>query len=443
MMSAPRLCWYGDDFTGATDTLAVLTQAGYRAMLFMDVPDAAQQAVATTALGGALDAVGIAGATRAMAPVAMRQTLAPVGQFFKSVGSPIIHYKVCSTFDSAPAIGSIGEAMRTLKPFVDNRFVPIVGGQPNLGRYCAFSNLFAAAGTGGTVYRIDRHPTMRQHPVTPMLEADLRLHLELQGLNSVAAMHYPIYAQSVDLQDAFLRRLLNAEPDAILMDVADAAHLAAVGRLLWQQAQQSPLLAVGPSGVAQALIAHWQATSDGTGAVRAKRPLTAAKSSVFVFAGSLSPVTTRQVEAATAYKKMVLNAGKLLTDSRYVKAMQTEISSALQNGHHLLAYTASDDANTEHSAELALATARVVAQVLFGQAALGRPLKRAGIAGGDTSSQAVKALGVWGLSYFDALGPGVTVSRAHSDSPALDGLELMLKGGQMGAEDVFERLVSG
>jgi uncharacterized protein YgbK (DUF1537 family) len=33
------------------------------------------------------------------------------------------------------------------------------------------------------------------------------------------------------------------------------------------------------------------------------------------------------------------------------------------------------------------------------------------------------------------------VSTLHSDDPSLDGLELMLKGGQMGNEDVFERLI--
>jgi uncharacterized protein YgbK (DUF1537 family) len=31
----------------------------------------------------------------------------------------------------------------------------------------------------------------------------------------------------------------------------------------------------------------------------------------------------------------------------------------------------------------------------------------------------------------------------HSDDAALDGLEIMLKGGQMGSDDVFERLVRG
>ena len=50
----------------------------------------------------------------------------------------------------------------------------IVGGQPDLERYCLFGNLFAAAGSGAEVHRIDRHPTMSRHPVTPMGEAEHR-----------------------------------------------------------------------------------------------------------------------------------------------------------------------------------------------------------------------------------------------------------------------------
>jgi uncharacterized protein YgbK (DUF1537 family) len=36
----------------------------------------------------------------------------------------------------------------------------------------------------------------------------------------------------------------------------------------------------------------------------------------------------------------------------------------------------------------------------------------------------------------------VALTRAHSDDPALDGMELMLKGGQMGQEDLFELLLA-
>ncbi len=53
--------------------------------------------------------------------------------------------------------------------------VPVVVGAPQLKRYTAFGHLFAAY--QGKVYRIDRHPVMSRHPVTPMDEADLALHL--------------------------------------------------------------------------------------------------------------------------------------------------------------------------------------------------------------------------------------------------------------------------
>jgi uncharacterized protein YgbK (DUF1537 family) len=53
----------------------------------------------------------------------------------------------------------------------------------------------------------------------------------------------------------------------------------------------------------------------------------------------------------------------------------------------------------------------------------------------------VQGLGAWGLSCVGALGTGVTLSRVHADDAALDGMELMLKGGQMGGEDVFRQLL--
>jgi hypothetical protein len=59
-LSAPRVCWYGDDFTGATDTLAEVARAGLRGLLFLGVPTPEQLRRA-----GPLDAIGIAGSARA------------------------------------------------------------------------------------------------------------------------------------------------------------------------------------------------------------------------------------------------------------------------------------------------------------------------------------------------------------------------------------------
>jgi uncharacterized protein YgbK (DUF1537 family) len=439
----PLLGWYGDDFTGATDTLAVLTQASWRAMLFLDVPDARQQAAAARALGGALQAVGIAGSARAMPPTVMEAALAPVGDFFAQLGVPVLHYKVCSTFDSAPHMGNIATAVRVLRRHVDHSFVPIVGGQPNLGRYCVFSNLFAAAGRGGAVERIDRHPTMRQHPVTPMTEADLRRHLAAQGLAPVAALHYPLYAQDDRLQDAALADALATQPPAVLLDVAEPAHLASVGRLMWRQARRQRLLAVGPSSVAQALAAHWRMGAEAPTPPSSEQPLKRSSTPVLVFAGSLSPVTAQQVAAAGSFERVAIDACELLDPNR-ANGVATRLATSLHAGHNVLAYTAParpGSADTSRAGDVARASAALLRGLLRDLAARGPRLQRVGIAGGDTSSLTVQALDLWGLSYHAALGPGVTVSRAHADNPVFDGVELMLKGGQMGGQRVFEHLL--
>jgi len=438
-MTKPLFGWYGDDFTGATDTLAVLAQAGLRATLFMGVPSADALAAA-----GSLDAIGIAGAARAMPPEAMRAELSGVGRFFEKIAPPVLHYKVCSTFDSAPHVGNIATAIQALHPTVSNRWVPIVGGQPSLGRYCAFSHLFAAAGTGGPVHRIDRHPTMRQHPVTPMGEADLRLHLAKQGLDGITALHYPLYAHGDDAVDAALQVLLNSNAAAqtlvpTLLDLTSPAQLATVGRLLWQQAQKARLLAVGSSAVAQALVAHWAKPAPAMAAA-----LAPADGPVFAWAGSLSPLTAAQVQAATSYHRIPVDAERLGSDTTYTQTLQNAICAGLQSGQNVLAFTGPGNGTATamtSSTHVAQASADLIARVVQARADHGTPLRRVGIAGGDTSSHAVQALQLWGLSYQTALCPGVTLSRAHSPDPAREGLELMLKGGQMGGSDLFEKLL--
>ena len=233
--SRPLYGWYGDDFTGATDTLATWAERGFRALLFLRVPTPEQLAAA-----GALDAIGIAGATRAMAPDAAADALERAGCFFAGQEVDLLHYKCCSTFDSAPHVGSIGAAVRSLHRYFPNAFVPIVGGQPNLGRYCLFGTLFAAAGTGGEVHRIDRHPTMSVHPVTPMAEADLRRHLAVQGLR-IGLVDYRAYESGEP--DTVLDACAAAQLDAVLFDVAHAADLAVVGRLIAQRIPAGPMLA--------------------------------------------------------------------------------------------------------------------------------------------------------------------------------------------------------
>ena len=104
MRSQLLLAFYGDDFTGSTDAMEALALSGLRTVLFLapPTPDLLQSKFPD------LRCVGVAGTSRAMSPGEMDVELKPVLRELWSVGAPLLHYKVCSTFDSSPTVGSIG-----------------------------------------------------------------------------------------------------------------------------------------------------------------------------------------------------------------------------------------------------------------------------------------------------------------------------------------------
>ena len=252
------------------------------------------------------------------------------------------------------------------------------------------------------------------------------------------SISYPDYAQPDGALDQQLAALMAQGPDAVLFDIAQVSHLATVGRIIWQQAQRQRLLAAGPSSVVQALAAHWQTTP-----VTPNEAVLPAKGPVLVLAGSLSPMTARQVRAASSYAHVPLDAARLADDATYRTRTAHQMALRLGQGAHVLACTSppgtvKPPGPTVDARSLALACGALLAQVLKAV-----PVQRLGIAGGDTSSHAVQALNAWGLSYQAQLAPGVALCRLHSDDARLNGLEIMLKGGQMGSETLFEELLTG
>lgn len=420
---APRYGWYGDDFTGATDTLATLAEAGQRALLFLRIPTPRQLASA-----GLLDAVGIAGATRAMAPDAMARELDEAGRFFAALGVSLLHYKCCSTFDSAPEIGSLGAAARALRPHFSNPLLPVIGGQPNLGRYCLFGTLFAAAGAGGSVHRIDRHPTMSMHPVTPMDEADLRRHLAAQGLERVALVDYRSHEGEGAGQA--LDAALAAAPEAVLFDVSRPVDLTAIGALLRERMSTGPMLAIGASSVAQAFAGFPKAAK----VEMPKLAPPASGGNLLALVGSLSPVTRAQVELAEGYERIAIDPARLTGEPAYLDALRAETLARLAKRNVMLITDKPTGAPAE-TGKVAAATG-VLLRAIMNEAKVARLV----VAGGDTSTLAIRSLDLWGLSYRSPCTPGAPLCRAHSDDARLDGLDIVLKGGQMGTPDFFNRV---
>jgi 3-oxoisoapionate kinase len=157
--------------------------------------------------------------------------------------------------------------------------------------------------------------------------------------------------------------------------------------------------------------------------------------------GSLSPVTRQQVEAASSYVHIQVDAAALTGDPARLVELRNDAVRLLLAGRSVMLRTAPPGAaRVEVAAAAAIARgAASLAADIVRQAAP----RRVGIAGGDTSSHTALALGLWGLAYRATLAPGVTLCTTRSDIAALDRVELMLKGGQMGPPDLFERLLHG
>ena len=103
---------------------------------------------------------GVAGESRSRDPEWMAAHLPAIFTRLSELRAGICHYKVCSTFDSSPAFGSIGRALEIGQDVFRTAWVPVVVAAPHLGRYVLFGNLFAAG--GGAIHRIDRHPDHAQ-----------------------------------------------------------------------------------------------------------------------------------------------------------------------------------------------------------------------------------------------------------------------------------------
>jgi len=420
-------CYYGDDFTGSTDVLEQLAGNGVASVLFLSAPTAAQ-----LARFSACQAIGFAGDARSRTPEWMSANLPAIFTRMRDLGPAIVQYKVCSTFDSAPHRGSIGRALEIGREVFATQTVPIGVAAPHLGRFVVFGSLFAAAGK--QMYRIDRHPTMAHHPATPMDEADLRLHLARQTNLAIGLVDLRAF-QSGNAREQF-RLQADGGAAAVLLDGVDAVMLQQAGQVIWGLAEASrPLFTVGSSGVTASLIAHWRST----GVIAAEPPsVTSTKADqILVISGSCSAVTAGQILWAKrqGLACIELDAEALARGGPGAVNAATELAlQLLRSGRDTVLYTAlGTPTGLTHDKELGLALGRLMLSLVQQTG-----VRRVVLCGGDTSSHAVQQLGLTALTFAGTLAPGAPLCRAHAEEKTgLDGLELVLKGGQIGPEDFF------
>ncbi len=442
------LAYYGDDFTGSTDAMEAMASAGVPTVLFLAPP-------AADALARFPDVrcVGLAGSSRGRDPSWMDQHLPACFDALAALGAPVLHYKVCSTFDSSTQIGSIGRAIDLGTARMPGRWSPCLVGAPRLKRYQIFGNLFAAV--DGVGYRLDRHPTMSRHPVTPMHEADLRVHLGQQTARPIELV------DMLQLRDgqgvARVQSLQSDQVPVVMIDVLDDETLREAGRLVWEQ-RGAGVFSASSSGLEYALVAHWRA--QGLLPAQFDLPVANAAGPIAAVSGSCSPVTAGQIRWArehgfhTERLDLALVLASATRQSEIARAVQAG-AAAIRAGLSCLVFSAegpddpsvtgfdgiaqaADLTRSEAARSVGAALAEVMRQLLDLVT-----VQRIVVAGGDSSGEVASVLGIDALTVEASLVPGAPLCRAWSADPRRDGLQLVLKGGQMGAADFFGRARDG
>ena len=450
--SRPRLAFYGDDFTGSTDAMEVLQWAGMETILFLAPPSTKQLESFPH-----LDAFGIAGWSRTMSPSEMDSELVPALESLEESGAPIIHYKTCSTFDSAPHIGSIGKALEIGQDIFHTNTVPILIGAPQLGRYSVFGNLFARSGLDSEPFRLDHHPTMRSHPITPMTESDIRIHLSQQTQRKIAL--FDILALEDKNPDQRLEALLETKPQGLLFDVLYPKHLQTIGSLIDELGETSwPLFTLGSSGVEYALTSAWNANKEIP-----SPPTMGPTEQLIVLSGSCSPVTQRQNELAikSGFVDIPISTSAIVNPSTTDAAIEEVVALSVQSlkqGKSILLHTALGPSDqrieTTNSAFRNLGFSTLDIQFRNGRTLgpkLGKvlsrilaqhPIPRIGVAGGDTSGYVARELGITAVKAMAPVAPGSPLCRIIADGP-LDSVEIIFKGGQVGHPDLWLTMLNG
>lgn len=449
------LSFYGDDFTGSTDAMESLTINGLPTVLFLDVPNPS-----VLSRFSHVKCIGVAGNSRVMSPQEMKQELPSIFLGLRELGSEYVHYKVCSTFDSSKDIGNIATVLEIGQDIFDTQtYVPVFVASPELKRYTIFGNHYAAM--GDQIYRLDRHPVMSRHPITPMSEADLRVILKEQGVSGeIELINVVDLEQPMNELRALYKDKVAEPPEAVVFDAARKDHVKKIGELLKLSRQsEHPLFLIGSSGVGHAISAAQPPSVVSSGKMKPDPQSFKKVDQLLVVSGSCSPVTEQQLKWAldNGFDGIHLSLEEVMdarTGKTAMQAIVAKASESIKNGKSVVIYTAlgPDDPSiranqrqfTERGASIS-DSSKILGSYLGEVAKLviqGTGIKRLVVAGGDTSSYATRQLGIYALEMVTSISPGAPLSRCYSDDPRIDGLELALKGGQFGSADYFGKVLN-
>lgn len=409
-----------DDFTGATDLANNLVRNGMRVSQTIGIPK--------DPLNIELDAVVVALKSRNLEPEeAVTQSLEAL-QYLLSQGAQQIFFKYCSTFDSTPR-GNIGPVTEALMAALGTDFTIATPAFPDNGRSVFKGYLFVGD-------QLLSESGMRDHPLTPMTDANLVRVMQAQCQHQVGLIEYQHILAGADAMSSSIDRLKASNKKIAIVDAVTNDDLYRIAPAL----KDLPLI-TGGSGIAIGLPANF-----GLSAHPASSKLPPAGGYQAIVSGSCSQATNLQVESFQDLGGATYSVNPLDLTEKSVEQLVGEVLAwaepRLLLGPVLIYSSAGPDRVKEVQAQLGVQAAGSSIESLLGLVAKGLVALGVGqllVAGGETSGACVKALGIDQMQIGQQIDPGVPWCYAEvHDKP----LHLALKSGNFGAPDFFTNAFS-
>ena len=449
------ISFYGDDYTGTAATAEALTQSGLPTVIFTEPPSPAY----LERHFPRVRAVGISGTARTLPAKDLPRVLSPIFVSLKAYQSPVYIYKVCSTFDSSENVGNIGRAIELGVEVFSPEFVPILPAAPKLGRYTVFGNHFAAVGNR-EVFRLDRHPSMANHPVTPMGEADLRQHLARQTNLNCGLINILEIAQGPLRINSRIDDHLAANAALILFDCLSDEDLSVVCETVFKRIfGVKSLFFVGSQELGYGLTAALKKTGilSKHAGIDTSEKVGDVRGPILVLSGSCATVSGEQILWAknNGFHDYPIHPHNLLDPMKRNSDRLNIVTSAinmLAEGKSVILHTAIGPADGRIAAmnraierlSLTHSDANDILGRELGTVALeiltGSAVKRVAISGGDTAGRIQKIFRIEALQISASIGIAAPLCYVYSRLPEINGLEIAFKGGQIGSTDYYSQV---
>jgi uncharacterized protein YgbK (DUF1537 family) len=401
-----------DDFTGGSDVANTLAKGGMRVTQFVGIPS--RPAAAECEAG----VISLKSQT-ILAAGAVEQSLAACDWLLEQ-GCRQILFKYCSTFDSTPE-GNIGPVAEALLHKLGGAAVvcPIF---PATGRTLYNGHLFVGD-------RLLSETGMRDHPLTPMSDPDIRRWLRLQTKGEVGLVPFDKVRKGATAIRAALEAETRAGHRLIITDALSDTDLRAIG-----EAVANDRLVTGGSGIALGLPENFMKSGliEGNAA-----PFRGFSGDGVAISGSCSIQSLKQVALYAARYPALPVAPEAVIHKTLTVEEATQWALDHLDRQPMIYSSATPDRVRAAQTEFGRDKAAQALETFM--AALARNLLEAGvrrfvIGGGETSGAIVSALGIEALQIGPEIDPGVPALSAGDHH-----FGVVLKSGNFGGDDFYER----